>query len=197
MVLKSILKALAPLMQIGLLVMFAILIFAIIGLEFYSGALHKTCYAIDHLGEFSILLFRAELIYIFILEQIVTEGSMKVPCHSDDLLKAPVGAYTCQANISICLEKWEGPNYGITSFDNIGFAMLTVFQCVTMEGWTPILYWVSYDKKSNWSSRTKKMKFVFQTNDAMGDSFNSIYFVPLIVIGSFFMLNLVLGVLSG
>ena len=52
MVLKSILKALAPLMQIGLLVMFAILIFAIIGLEFYSGALHKTCYAIDQLGEF-------------------------------------------------------------------------------------------------------------------------------------------------
>ena len=51
-VLKSILKALAPLMQIGLLVMFAILIFAIIGLEFYSGALHKTCYAIDQLGEF-------------------------------------------------------------------------------------------------------------------------------------------------
>ncbi len=51
MVLKSILKALAPLMQIALLVMFAILIFAIIGLEFYSGALHKTCYAIDDLGK--------------------------------------------------------------------------------------------------------------------------------------------------
>ena len=49
-VLKSIIKALAPLMQIGLLVMFAILIFAIIGLEFYSGALHKTCYAVDNLG---------------------------------------------------------------------------------------------------------------------------------------------------
>lgn len=29
---------------------------------------------------------------------------------------------------------------GITNFDNIGFAMLTVFQCVTMEGWTPIMY---------------------------------------------------------
>jgi hypothetical protein len=25
-------------------------------------------------------------------------------------------------------EKWEGPNSGITSFDNIGLAMLTVFQ---------------------------------------------------------------------
>ena len=48
---KSILKALAPLMQIGLLVMFAILIFAIIGLEFYSGALHKTCYSIENLSK--------------------------------------------------------------------------------------------------------------------------------------------------
>ena len=49
-----------------------------------------------------------------------------------------------RANKSVCLEKWEGPNNGITSFDNIILAMLTVFQCVTMEGWTPILYWVGY-----------------------------------------------------
>ena len=53
-VLKSIIKALAPLMQIGLLVMFAIVIFAIIGLEFYSGALHKSCYSISDLGEKSL-----------------------------------------------------------------------------------------------------------------------------------------------
>ena len=49
--LKSIFKALAPLMQIALLVMFAILIFAIIGLEFYSGALHKTCYSVQDLSK--------------------------------------------------------------------------------------------------------------------------------------------------
>jgi len=105
-----------------------------------------------------------------------TDGTKKVPCHSDDYELAPTGAYTCDPEVSICLEKWEGPNYGITSFDNIGYAMLTVFQCVTMEGWTQILYW---------------------TNDSMGSNFNAVYFVPLIVIGSFFMLNLVLGVLSG
>ncbi len=52
-VLKSIFKALAPLMQIGLLVMFAILIFAIIGLEFYSGALHQTCYSVEDLSEYT------------------------------------------------------------------------------------------------------------------------------------------------
>ena len=38
---------------------------------------------------------------------------------------------------------WDGPNHGITSFDNIIFAMLTVFQCITMEGWTDIMYYVS------------------------------------------------------
>uniref|UniRef100_A0A336JZB9 Voltage-dependent calcium channel type A subunit alpha-1 n=1 Tax=Culicoides sonorensis TaxID=179676 RepID=A0A336JZB9_CULSO len=157
-VLKSIIKAMAPLLQIGLLVLFAIVIFAIIGLEFYSGALHKTCYQLDDIS------------------QIAKEGEFPTPCNEGNRSVGPPGAYFCDRNTSVCLEEWEGPNFGITSFDNIGFAMLTVFQCITMEGWTAILYW---------------------TNDALGSQFNWIYFVPLIVLGSFFMLNLVLGVLSG
>uniref|UniRef100_W8AJD7 Voltage-dependent calcium channel type A subunit alpha-1 n=1 Tax=Ceratitis capitata TaxID=7213 RepID=W8AJD7_CERCA len=157
-VLKSIIKAMAPLLQIGLLVLFAIVIFAIIGLEFYSGALHKTCYSLED------------------PRKSVKEGESETPCYSDNATGKASGSFICNYNTSMCLEKWEGPNWGITSFDNIGFAMLTVFQCITMEGWTAMLYW---------------------TNDALGSTFNWIYFVPLIVIGSFFMLNLVLGVLSG
>lgn len=42
-----------------------------------------------------------------------------------------------------CREYWTGPNFGITNFDNILFAILTVFQCITMEGWVEILYNVS------------------------------------------------------
>lgn len=158
-VLKSIIKAMAPLLQIGLLVLFAIVIFAIIGLDFYEGALHKTCFSLPD----EIEIYR--------------EGNaQETPCTMASELKAPKGAYTCPQNASVCKEGWEGPNYGITSFDNIFFAMLTVFQCITMEGWTSILYW---------------------TNDALGSTYNWIYFVPLIILGSFFMLNLVLGVLSG
>ncbi|XP_050746419.1 voltage-dependent calcium channel type A subunit alpha-1 isoform X9 [Drosophila biarmipes] len=157
-VLKSIIKAMAPLLQIGLLVLFAIVIFAIIGLEFYSGALHKTCYSLEDPNK------------------LVKEGESETPCNTDNSTEKATGSFVCNNSTSMCLEKWEGPNSGITSFDNIGFAMLTVFQCITMEGWTSILYW---------------------TNDALGSAFNWIYFVPLIVIGSFFMLNLVLGVLSG
>ncbi|VDM21932.1 unnamed protein product [Hydatigera taeniaeformis] len=43
-VLKSIFRAMAPLLQIGLLLLFAITIFAIVGLEFYSGGFHMTCF---------------------------------------------------------------------------------------------------------------------------------------------------------
>lgn len=76
-------------------------------------------------------------------EEIVKEGEAPTPCNTDNETVAPSGSYTCPYTNSTCLEHWEGPNMGITSFDNIGFAMLTVFQCITMEGWTAILYWVS------------------------------------------------------
>lgn len=42
--LNSILRAMVPLLHIALLVLFVIIIYAIIGLELFSGALHKTCY---------------------------------------------------------------------------------------------------------------------------------------------------------
>lgn len=71
------------------------------------------------------------------------EGDEEVPCNTDNETQAKSqGSNWCRDGNSVCLERWQGPNNGITSFDNIGFAMLTVFQCITMEGWTSILYWV-------------------------------------------------------
>uniref|UniRef100_A0A8C7TS84 Voltage-dependent N-type calcium channel subunit alpha n=1 Tax=Oncorhynchus mykiss TaxID=8022 RepID=A0A8C7TS84_ONCMY len=145
-VLKSIMKAMVPLLQIGMLLFFAILMFAIIGLDFYMGKFHRTCFSTD-----------------------TGEQAAEFPCG----MEAP--ARTCE-NGTVCQEYWIGPNYGITNFDNILFAILTVFQCITMEGWVDILY---------------------NANDASGNTWNWLYFIPLIIIGSFFMLNLVLGVLSG
>ena len=48
---SAIAKAIGPLVNIALLLLFAIIIFAIIGLEFYGGALNKTCYDIRDLSE--------------------------------------------------------------------------------------------------------------------------------------------------
>uniref|UniRef100_A0AAV2J0Z7 Voltage-dependent L-type calcium channel subunit alpha n=1 Tax=Knipowitschia caucasica TaxID=637954 RepID=A0AAV2J0Z7_KNICA len=149
-VLNSIIKAMVPLLHIALLVLFVIIIYAIIGLELFMGKMHKSCV-------YSLTGLNAE--------------EKPAPC-------APDGGYGrhCTRNGSECKMGWEGPNDGITNFDNFAFAMLTVFQCITMEGWTDVLYWV---------------------NDAVGSNGPWLYFVTLIIIGSFFVLNLVLGVLSG
>ncbi|XP_038571832.1 voltage-dependent R-type calcium channel subunit alpha-1E isoform X1 [Micropterus salmoides] len=147
-VLKSIMKAMVPLLQIGMLLFFAILMFAIIGLEFYSGKLHRTCEPLPGILE----------------NETLDSSELEFPC---GVRNCPP-KYTCN--------NWIGPNDGITQFDNILFAVLTVFQCITMEGWTTVLY---------------------NTDDALGPSWNWLYFIPLIIIGSFFVLNLVLGVLSG
>uniref|UniRef100_A0A8C6KJU4 Voltage-dependent P/Q-type calcium channel subunit alpha-1A n=1 Tax=Nothobranchius furzeri TaxID=105023 RepID=A0A8C6KJU4_NOTFU len=145
-VLKSIMKAMIPLLQIGLLLFVAILMFAIIGLEFYMGKFHTTCY-----------------------DDGTNDLVDDLPCGN----KTP--SRLCP-NGTTCRPDWIGPNYGITQFDNILFAVLTVFQCITMEGWTDMLYY---------------------SNDVEGSTWNWMYYIPLIIIGSFFMLNLVLGVLSG
>ncbi|KAM6311256.1 voltage-dependent L-type calcium channel subunit alpha-1S isoform 2-T2 [Podargus strigoides] len=151
-VLNSIIKAMVPLLHIALLVLFMIIIYAIVGQELFKGKMHKTCY---YLGT----------------DVIATVASEKpAPCTSSG------HGRHCTINGTECRSGWPGPNNGITHFDNFGFAMLTVYQCITMEGWTEVLYWV---------------------NDAIGNEWPWIYFVSLILLGSFFVLNLVLGVLSG
>lgn len=64
----------------------------------------------------------------------------------------------CLINGTECRIGWPGPNQGITHFDNLGFSMLTVYQCITTQGWTDVLYWVNLKWKMfdflfifNWS----------------------------------------------
>jgi voltage-dependent calcium channel L type alpha-1D len=142
-----------PLFHIALLVIFVIIIYAIIGLELFSGKLHKTCFKNG------------------------TQERMSdpVPCGDG-------GNYKCsdvneeETDDYVCSLFWEGPNDGITNFDNFGLSMLTVFQCITLEGWTDVMYSIQ---------------------DAMGSSWQWIYFVSMVILGAFFVMNLILGVLSG
>lgn len=74
----------------------------------------------------------------------------------------------------VCGKMLENPNWGVTNFDNILYSFLMVFQCVTMEGWTEIMYWLF---------------------DAF-TIFVVFYFVLLVFIGAFFLLNLTLAVIK-
>ncbi|RXN13555.1 voltage-dependent L-type calcium channel subunit alpha-1D-like protein [Labeo rohita] len=148
-VLNSIIKAMVPLLHIALLVLFVIIIYAIIGLELFIGKMHATCYL---------------------------NGTRTLAEEDPAPCSLSGHGRHCPLNGTVCRDGWHGPNNGITNFDNFLFAMLTVFQCITMEGWTDVLYWM---------------------NDAMGSELPWVYFVSLVIFGSFFVLNLVLGVLSG
>ena len=86
----------------------------------------------------------------------------------------PGGGNACPAG-QYCVQqrKQDLPNFGFSNFDNIAWAWLTIFQCISMEGWTNIMYMVM-DTTSTWTWP---------------------YFVVLIVFGSFFAVNLALAVL--
>lgn len=141
-VLNSIMKAMVPLLHIGMLVMFVIIIYAIIGLELFIGRMHKTCYSTttgDSLRPARPGWPTARVLLWHV--NIPSASGLMMEDDASPCAFAGSGRF-CVGNGTDCRGKWEGPNGGITNFDNIFFAMLTVFQCITMEGWTDVLYWV-------------------------------------------------------
>eukprot|EP00050_Salpingoeca_kvevrii_P014645 m.38383 g.38383 ORF g.38383 m.38383 type:complete len:1677 (-) comp5887_c0_seq1:4731-9761(-) len=153
LVVNSILASVPRLVNVGFLLIFLMVIYAIIGLEFYRGVLRTQCNTPFTNGT----------------------GTFYEPVEEGPICSIDGDGYQCP-DPTVCRKNFEGPNDGVTMFDNVGLAILTVFQCVTLEGWTEVLY---------------------NTDDALGSSANWFYFVSLVVLGAFFVLNLVLGVLSG
>ena len=62
------------------------------------------------------------------------------PCSGGD--QNTLGVHKCPAH-SQCMHWGEGPNYGLTSFEDFRKGLLTVFQLITLEGWTAVFYLVS------------------------------------------------------
>ncbi|XP_072298570.1 voltage-dependent T-type calcium channel subunit alpha-1I isoform X2 [Eucyclogobius newberryi] len=73
-----------------------------------------------------------------------------------------------------CHTGTTNPHKGAINFDNIVYAWIVIFQVITLEGWVEIMYYVM---------------------DAHS-FYNFIYFILLIIIGSFFMINLCLVVIA-
>ncbi|CAI2364628.1 unnamed protein product [Moneuplotes crassus] len=122
------------------------------------------------------------LIFFFIIFAIaglqLWPGVLKKRCieietgkvHPDDLL---CGAKACPDGY-FCGKTNTNPNMGITNFDNIFYSFLVIFQCVTLEGWSTVMVMLQL-------------------------SFNNLaflFFVPLVFIGAFFLLNLTLAVIK-
>lgn len=83
------------------------------------------------------------------------------------------GGQTCPEG-TFCGKMNENPNFGVTNLDNIFYAMLMVFQCTTLEGWSDIqtMYQKTYTP------------YIF------------VYFISMVFIGAFFLMNLTLAVIN-
>ena len=74
----------------------------------------------------------------------------------------------------MCGKMLDNPDYGNTGFDNILMSFMMVFQIVTLEGWSDIMIQIVH---------TTQASMVF-------------YFIVLVAIGGFFLVNLTLAVIT-
>lgn len=104
-----------------------------------------------------------EIFHSFSLSQTGSHASARFVCWSLHLAEMMPNPRPCTKNTSAmgfkcselgpeyyCEDMWgkdgeryTGPEGGIISFDNFLYSMLTVFVCITMEGWTSTGYRVS------------------------------------------------------
>jgi len=123
------------------------------------------------------------LLFFFIIFAIggcqLVGGELKMRCYNiqtgklhpdDDML---CGIFRCPGGY-YCGKSNKNPNWGTTNFDNLYYSLLAVFQCVTMEGWSDIQYMM----------QKAYSYYMFM------------FFVPLVFIGAFFLLNLTLAVIN-
>ena len=145
-IVQSIMRAIPMLKNTMIVLFFFFLIFAIGGLNLFMGLLMQRC--VDE-----------------------NTGVSLVDDEGEEWLCG--GATTCPTGYH-CGKKTLNPNYDVTNFDNIFWALLNVFQCVTLEGWSDIMvmYQMAY---------TPLVIF---------------FFVPLVFLGAFFLLNLNLAVIQ-
>ncbi|XP_023985866.1 voltage-dependent T-type calcium channel subunit alpha-1G isoform X17 [Physeter macrocephalus] len=180
-----------------LLCFFVFFIFGIVGVQLWAGLLRNRCFLPEN---FSLpLSVDLERYYQtenedespFICSQ-PRENGMR-SCRSVPALRGDGGggppcgldyeAYNSSSNTTCvnwnqyytnCSAGEHNPFKGAINFDNIGYAWIAIFQVITLEGWVDIMY------------------FVMDAHSF----YNFIYFILLIIVGSFFMINLCLVVIA-
>ncbi|XP_048080180.2 voltage-dependent T-type calcium channel subunit alpha-1G isoform X24 [Ursus arctos] len=180
-----------------LLCFFVFFIFGIVGVQLWAGLLRNRCFLPEN---FSLpLSVDLERYYQtenedenpFICSQ-PRENGMR-SCRSVPTLRGEGGggppcgldyeAYNSSSNTTCvnwnqyytnCSAGEHNPFKGAINFDNIGYAWIAIFQVITLEGWVDIMY------------------FVMDAHSF----YNFIYFILLIIVGSFFMINLCLVVIA-
>ncbi|KAJ4458068.1 putative Ion transport protein [Paratrimastix pyriformis] len=142
---------LLTIMHITLLVTSIVLIFATVGVYLFRDAMHWRCLApvLATNSSEALLQYRGMSLAgwadaghgrlctdpVVAWDGNATMTLMDAAASSASAL----GGHTCPEGL-YCVDVPQTPNNGVTSFDNVGNAFLTVFQAMSMEGWTQVMY---------------------------------------------------------
>ncbi|XP_044838994.1 voltage-dependent T-type calcium channel subunit alpha-1G-like [Mauremys mutica] len=177
-----------------LLCFFVFFIFGIVGVQLWAGLLRNRCFLPENFS----LPYTVELERYyqtenedenpFICSQ-PRENGMRycrsIPTRREEGLECTLDFYAYNDTTNTSCVNWNqyytncsagehNPFKGAINFDNIGYAWIAIFQVITLEGWVDIMY------------------FVMDAHSF----YNFIYFILLIIVGSFFMINLCLVVIA-
>lgn len=181
----ALIQSVKKLADVMILTVFCLSVFALIGLQLFMGNLRQKCVRSLDLSNSDNLTMLFNYTDIngteaanstFNFQEYIEnpENHYYVPGHADPLLcgnssdagKCPEG-YTC-------LKAGRNPNYGYTSYDNFAWAFLALFRLMTQDFWENL----------------------FQlTLRAVGKTY-MVFFVVIIFLGSFYLINLILAVVA-
>uniref|UniRef100_A0A663E6M2 Voltage-dependent T-type calcium channel subunit alpha-1G n=1 Tax=Aquila chrysaetos chrysaetos TaxID=223781 RepID=A0A663E6M2_AQUCH len=177
-----------------LLCFFVFFIFGIVGVQLWAGLLRNRCFFPENFSiPYTVDLERYyqtenEDENPFICSQ-PRENGMRycrsIPTRREEGLECTLDYYSYNDTTNTSCVNWNqyytncsagehNPFKGAINFDNIGYAWIAIFQVITLEGWVDIMY------------------FVMDAHSF----YNFIYFILLIIVGSFFMINLCLVVIA-
>ncbi|XP_065708714.1 voltage-dependent T-type calcium channel subunit alpha-1G isoform X13 [Patagioenas fasciata] len=177
-----------------LLCFFVFFIFGIVGVQLWAGLLRNRCFLPENFSiPYTVDLERYyqtenEDENPFICSQ-PRENGMRycrsIPTRREEGLECTLDYYSYNDTTNTTCVNWNqyytncsagehNPFKGAINFDNIGYAWIAIFQVITLEGWVDIMY------------------FVMDAHSF----YNFIYFILLIIVGSFFMINLCLVVIA-
>uniref|UniRef100_A0A3B3UAW7 Sodium channel protein n=1 Tax=Poecilia latipinna TaxID=48699 RepID=A0A3B3UAW7_9TELE len=175
----ALIQSVKKLSDVMILTVFCLSVFALIGLQLFMGNLRQKCVRVPNFSNASSSnssndtgLFNTTLNWTeFISDE---SNYYHLPGRRDALLCGNgSGAGLCPEGF-MCLKTGRNPDYGYTSFDTFSWAFLSLFRLMTQDFWENLYQ---------------------QTLRAAGKPY-MIFFVLVIFLGSFYLINLILAVVA-
>ncbi|XP_045043283.2 sodium channel protein type 9 subunit alpha isoform X1 [Desmodus rotundus] len=164
----ALIQSVKKLSDVMILTVFCLSVFALIGLQLFMGNLKHKCLRTSLISNETLDMLDTldKENYTEYFYYLEDSKDALLCGTSSDAGQCPEG-YTCQKG-------GRNPDYGYTSFDNFGWAFLALFRLMTQDYWENLYQ---------------------QTLRAAGKTY-MIFFVVVIFLGSFYLINLILAVVA-